>query len=229
MKVWFARALLALALASCGGLAVRPPAETTEVVPDAGSETDAEPAGKITIVLVVADAARPPDSADAAPGAAPVANRGFDWDLSGWQVELGSSASWDRGDAKGSARSGSLVLTNMRVGVSEDASVEGVRQCLPIEPAAAYRLAAAALIPNGQAGGAAGVELQFFASRDCSAPTAGPSDTLVSRLAGTWTLLEGRLTTPPGAASATLRLVAVKPYRQGPFTVRFDDVRLDPL
>jgi hypothetical protein len=100
-------------------------------------------------------------------------NGTFDSDLAGWQPTFETIAKHDPMDAKSNAASGSLDLV-MSAGSPEFASLVAAIQCVPATAGTSYDIQADVYVVPGQTGPiAAGVDLWYYASTDCSGSVVG--------------------------------------------------------
>jgi hypothetical protein len=228
----FAHVVLAIAV-SCGGVGV---SCHPEITPAEGERDD----GKVTIAT--GDAVVPePDAGAADQGEAGAAssdvsaddranlvqNPSFDHDVSGWQPEYGTDASWASLDAASNTGSGALAVVDYRLSNSPELAMGGARQCIA-GLAPTHDFAAMVFIPSRQGVGGAGVDLEYFASSDCTGMPAGPFTTLLVQVTDVWSPIRVRVATPARARSLAIRLVVQKPFRQSDFRALFDEVALRP-
>jgi len=102
--------------------------------------------------------------------------------------------------------------------------MRSARQCLTVTQSA-YEADAELLVPGAQPTvGTAGLELDFFASPDCSGDTLDERASDTTGVANTWELLSLQVDTPEGSRSVSVRLVTAKPFAAPPFTALFDDI-----
>jgi hypothetical protein len=138
-------------------------------------------------------------------------------------AEVGLAFAMSDGDGNGS--SGSIAVTNGVIADADGMSTAGARQCLPIA-AAGYDVAAQVFVPNGQGGVRATVNVQFYIDADCKGVIAGfyASDPISN--VDSWISVSGMAAAPRGTKSMAMRLAVVKPFRQTPTKVLFDNVLL---
>jgi hypothetical protein len=156
-----------------------------------------------------------------------VSNPGFDRAMAPWSAEYATTAVW-RGTNDGVATegSGSVDVANTTVADLDGTTMGGARQCIPATAGTIYALYAQLQIPSGQGAGWGGVNIQYFASTDCSGNAAGVfSSTLIGE-PGAWKQLQGSTQAAAGAHSMAVRLVVVKTFRNPVLHVFFDNVLL---
>lgn len=162
-----------------------------------------------------------------APGGPLLKNWRFDSDASFWTPELSAAQSWDAThDADSSSASGAISVTNLTVADFDGMTMSGSRQCLATA-AAAHSLSTSVFIPTGTAGGSGGVNIAYFATTDCTGPPSGVFTSALVGTTNTWKSVTAITWTPAGAHSMAVRLVALKPFKNTPFAVLFDNVRLE--
>lgn len=160
-----------------------------------------------------------------------LANPGFPAGLAEW-VNNGPaiiSAVHSSLDVAGDPGSGSAEITN--TAPDDNGGGQGILQCVPVTPGAAYDTGAFIRIPSGQAHDAiAQVAGFFFEGDDCTLPTAGGfGSSAVSELKDEWVLSQARsIVAPPTARSAWITLWVRKVGDGGGVTVLFDDARFCP-
>ncbi|HTA89556.1 MAG TPA: hypothetical protein VK745_08270 [Polyangiaceae bacterium] len=153
-----------------------------------------------------------------------VQNPSFQVDDSGWLVEQNVAAAWSQSDAQAHADSGSLRIESTLVSDLSGLTTVGVHQCLTVTQAG-YEAYAELLVPGSQRTvGTAGIELDFFASADCSGDTLDERASDTTGVADTWQLLSLQVDTPEGSRSISVRLMTAKPFVAAPFAALFDDV-----
>jgi hypothetical protein len=192
-------------------------------VPDAIAAPDAAPTEDTAVgsdALVVA-----PDAG--APGDNLLANAGFSSSDTSWTADINASQAWEASrDAAGSSTSGSLKVANANVLSLPGLTMGGSRQCVPVLAGSTYSFNAKVFIDAGQEAGWGGIAVQHFASANCSGVPLGVSPATQTAATGSWQTLAGTTTTPAGAASMAVRLVAIKPFQSAAFQVFFDDISL---
>jgi hypothetical protein len=125
--------------------------------------------------------------------------------------------------------SGSLVVKNVDTDSSHAPTgwiTASASQCLAVSPGSVYAVSVQVSLPEGQSGGAAGFQLDYYASPDCSGATATiPFLSPQVTAAGVWQAVSGATTqVPVGVSSIAVRLVAEKPVGQASLEARFDNV-----
>ena len=99
-------------------------------------------------------------------------------------------------------------------------------QCVPVTPGAKYDYASSVYINKGQPFGSAGIAVWFYDQPGCAGPVDGAYMVSTIELTGSWVPAVGSLAPLPGIASMAVHLVSVKAFRDGPFEVLFDGVRV---
>ncbi len=154
-----------------------------------------------------------------------LSNARFDHDEAGWQAEPSTARIWDPRNARPDQTSGALAVTNGLIYAGEGMTLGGSRQCQPTVGGKKYSVGARAFIPEGQGEVAAGISISFYGIEGCSDYflSAAPP---IMMIAGpnAWGLIKGTVAAPLAAHSAYIRLVTVKPFKQAPTKVLFDDV-----
>ena len=126
-------------------------------------------------------------------------------------------------------------MTNALTGADQGASPGGVFQCLTVEPGQRVQYAADLMIPDGQGSGAggagqegyvgyAGLSLFFYNNDACEIPTSGNVTSELLDTTGEWQHISGQKEIPLEIHSVAFRLIALKPHREDPFDVHFDNV-----
>lgn len=153
-----------------------------------------------------------------------IANPDFDADLGGWTVSNNSFVQtvWQSEDARGSASSGSISITNTS---ASDDSRGGASQCIPVIAGADYRIRGEVQIPAGQpTSGNATVTLFWAPEPDCNGFISGQVG-IRQNDRGAWTILQDIVTAPPGAASVRISLTVFKTVANGTLEAWFDRLR----
>jgi len=152
-----------------------------------------------------------------------VKNAAFDKDTVGWSIETGSELAWENEDGWDHDDSGALGVTNQVVETIEGNSLTGARQCFPVSGAAVYTFAVQISMPDYAGETKAGMQLNLFDNDACAGELLDhPTTNWVKGSA--WNVAQITYLTPAKAKSAMLRLVAMKPFRQAPVAVLFDNV-----
>jgi hypothetical protein len=157
-------------------------------------------------------------------------NAAFDQDLRAWSAEMNTAQAFVSRDGQGRAGSGAIAVTNAITVEDPGTTMAGSGQCLDARAGARYLIRAQALVEAGQSGSvpmrAVGVNLRFWTAPGCVGDLAGGATTPLAAdmPADTWRTIAGQATAPAAARSLTVRLVAVKSFRQAAFRVLFDNV-----
>jgi hypothetical protein len=152
-----------------------------------------------------------------------VKNASFDEDATGWSLETGSELAWEDKDGWDHDDSGSLGVTNQVVETIEGNALTGARQCFPVSGGTVYTFAVQISMPDYAGDTKAGMQLNLFDNAACAGNLLDhPTTNWVKGSA--WNVAQITYLTPPKAKSAMLRLVAMKPFRQTPVAVLFDNV-----
>jgi hypothetical protein len=158
---------------------------------------------------------------------ATLTNLGFDTDGAPWIAEFGMLATWTRTqDFARNSASGALGVTNAIVAEAEGTTMGGVRQCVVSRPGAADSISAQIFIPGGQGPVAAGLQLLFFPSADCSGGINGSYTSALTSGTDAWVAVAGTPPAPAFAHSAAVRLIIVKTFRAAASRAYFDNVSL---
>ena len=154
-----------------------------------------------------------------------VQNSRFDAEVSGWDGEPSTSQVWDASNASGAPGSGSLKLSNLSPMVAVNGfEVAGSHQCITVSPTTSYDFAARVMLAPGQTNGQAGVNVWLFDDDACQGNLVTGNTPIAGGVAGSWSILSGRLWVPGGVHSMYVRLVAIKPFAQPALSVFIDDV-----
>lgn len=233
----------------CPGTSGPPPGPT----PDAGAG-GAIDAPLDAAAPPPADAAAPPDdvAVDAAPPPSPdvtpdvtppptdcndldgngtldcreslVMNPDFDTGVVPWVADPRVTQAHDPREGGPAGQSGSLSVTNASVVEAEGMTMAGSGQCIAVPANVKVAFFVQAFIAPGQGSGMAGFNASFHQAADCSGEPSGVYTSALTTTTGVWSLLRGEASAPLMARSMSLRLVAVKPFRQPSFQVLFDNV-----
>ncbi|HVW23788.1 MAG TPA: hypothetical protein VHC69_00360 [Polyangiaceae bacterium] len=155
-----------------------------------------------------------------------VVNWTLDDDTSNFAAEDGAVLSWRAVDANGKAGSGSLTVTDTAQNDSGAWAFTAATQCVPITGGLSYELDVLAFIPTAQQIGGANIGGWFFGDAACNGTAALKYDAPPTDKVGAWTPVSGTVVAPRSARSLLVRLVALKPYGDPPFTAWFDDVHV---
>jgi hypothetical protein len=153
-------------------------------------------------------------------------NAGFDTDTSGWNTSGIGILHWVKLDASGSSGSGALAVKNSNVGDVDGLEEVAAIQCIAATPMIKYDYTSAVYINKGQPFGSAGIAVWFYDQPDCKGDVDGGYTVSSMQLTGTWVPTSGTLQPLDGVKSQSIRLTATKAFRDGPFEVLFDDVRI---
>jgi hypothetical protein len=152
-------------------------------------------------------------------------NARFDTSAASWVAEPSVTQLWRTEDARGVAGSGALGLTFTTTGNGGNAwGLAAASQCQAAWSEDTLVVGARVMVPQGQAGGRAQMELAFFDNDGCTGTVLSSQTAALSSATGAWQPLHKKVQVPPGTRSALLRLAAVKPGTQASLEVRFDDV-----
>jgi hypothetical protein len=153
-----------------------------------------------------------------------VQNSRFDAAVDGWDTEPSTNQVWDAANATGKPGSGSVKVSNTAAIIQAvGALAAGSHQCVPITPTTNYDFAARVLLPAGETG-QAGVNVWLFDDDTCQGNLVTGNMPIIGGVAGSWTVLTGRVWVPGGVHSMWVRLVAIKPFGQPSLSVLIDDV-----
>ncbi len=152
-------------------------------------------------------------------------NSRFDHDEADWHAEPSTAVKWDPRNARPDQTSGALSVTNALIYEGEGMTLAGSRQCQATVGGKKYLVAARAFIPGDQGEVSAGISISFYGIEGCADYflSAAPPLMMVSG-PDAWGLIKGTVQAPLAAHSAFIRLVTVKPFKQAPTKVLFDDV-----
>lgn len=154
-----------------------------------------------------------------------VQNSRFDSALNGWETEPSTNQAWDASNATGQPGSGSVKVSNTAAMIQAVGTLAaGSHQCVPVTPTTNYDFAARVMLAAGETGGQAGVNVWLFDDDACQGNLVTGSMPIIGGVAGSWTVLTGRVWVPGGVHSMWVRLVAIKPFAQPSLSVLIDDV-----
>jgi hypothetical protein len=151
-------------------------------------------------------------------------NSTFQADTTAWLADENVTMTWSALDANGHADSGSLKIENAQAASVPGLTIGGASQCLAATNSTYYLFAQAAIASAEQIGGAAAVNLSFFASADCSGAMLDERASNTAGMTDAWQLLQLQADAPLGARSVSVRLLALKEFDAAPFDVMFDNV-----
>jgi hypothetical protein len=154
-----------------------------------------------------------------------VLNSRFDTNAASWLAEPSVAQVWRAEDARGASSSGALGLTFTTAGNGDSSwGLAAASQCHAAWSDETFVAGARVMVPQGQAGGRAQLELAFFDNDGCQGTVLTSQTAVFSSQPGAWQALHQTVQTPPGTRSVLLRLAAAKPSTQASLEVRFDDV-----
>ncbi len=154
-----------------------------------------------------------------------VQNSRFDSAINGWEAEPSMSQAWDASNATGKPGSGSVKVSNTADTVSVVGTLAaGSHQCVSVTPTTNYDFAARVMLAAGETSGQAGVNAWLFDDEACQGNLVTGNMPIIGGVAGSWTVLTGRVWIPGGVHSMWVRLVAIKPFAQPSLSVLIDDV-----
>lgn len=146
-------------------------------------------------------------------------NGQFASDAAGWLAESSSGLAHDTDDALSSASSGSAKLTHATV--TTVPTVVGSSQCVQVQSGQVYVLYAQLRVVDANSKGySGGVNVKWYASKDCKGATAGV-DNSVLWFGASWTTKQHEVTAK--GASARVRLNVSKPAASGVAVVHYDN------
>ncbi len=149
----------------------------------------------------------------------------FDTDASvaAWSIETGLVLSWSNLDAQGHDQSGSLAVKNDIEENLVGTQIVGARQCINVSGGTVYRFAAQVSVPNYAGETKAGIQIIVLDTPSCAGTVLdSPTTNLVK--GPEWQVAEIIYLTPTTAKSIAVRLAQIKPFRQAPVAVLFDNV-----
>ncbi len=155
-------------------------------------------------------------------------NYAFDKDASEWTTETNIVLSWQPLDAMGRSDSGSLGVQDTFTTDADSSLMLGGRQCLPVDEQTNYEFAVQISVPDGATGTTAGMQIIVYNADNCMGSMLDlASSPVVS--GSSWNVVSFQHTMPQFAKSLVLRLVSIKPDREAPSTVMFDNVLVHPI
>lgn len=155
-------------------------------------------------------------------------NYAFDKDASEWTTETNLVLSWQPLDAEGHSGSGSLGVQDTFTTDMDGSLMLGGRQCLPVNEQTNYEFAVQVSVPDGATGTSAGMQIIVYNDDNCTGSMVDLSSSMVVS-GSTWNTVSFQHPTPKFAKSLVLRLVSIKPYREAPSNVLFDNVLVHPV
>jgi hypothetical protein len=157
-----------------------------------------------------------------------VNNYAFDKDASDWTTETNLVLSWQPIDAEDRADSGSLAVEDTFTTDMDGTLMLGGRQCMPVNEQTNYEFAVEVSVPDGATGTSAGMQILVYNDDNCMGSMVDLASSMVSS-GSTWSTVSFQHPTPKFAKSLVLRLVSIKPYREAPSNVLFDNVLVHPI
>lgn len=152
-------------------------------------------------------------------------NSRFDTTAASWVADPSVTQVWRAEDARGATGSGALGVTFTTTASSGSSwGLAATSQCQAAWSDEIFVVGARVMVPQGQAGGRAQLELAFFDNDGCKGTLLSSQTAVLSSQPGLWQALHKKVQVPPGTRSVLLRLAAVKPAAQASLEVRFDDV-----
>jgi hypothetical protein len=143
--------------------------------------------------------------------------------IQSWVADSELELGWDEGDAHGSESSGSLVVENQAEYDQDNESMLGARQCIPVTGGAIYHFAAQVSVADDAGEGRGGIQVTVYDLPACAGEVVRTFTT--SPVKGSaWKANQVTYISPPTAKSLAMRLVAIKPFRDAPLAVRFDNI-----
>jgi hypothetical protein len=159
-----------------------------------------------------------------------LANGSFDRNDQDWDVDSNANKDWSNDDSAGESSSGSLSLTNKRVGSGMGLTAASVSQCLQIPRNVGFHICVDYLLSSGlPSTAAASVNLVLFDGDACSGAVSTSPSIQPDAEKGGWQTFKARMTAPPEQStykSMLVKLVAIKGLEEAPLDVQFDNVRI---
>lgn len=155
-------------------------------------------------------------------------NYAFDEDSSEWSAETNIELAWQVLDAAGHSDSGSLAVEGTFTSDMDGGSMLGADQCIPVKEQTLYAFAVQVSVPDGAPGTTAGFQLVIYDGEDCTGSKMGIATSPVVS-GSSWNVAKLIHPMPKLAKSLIMRLVSIKPYREAPNSVLFDNVLVHPV
>jgi hypothetical protein len=154
-----------------------------------------------------------------------IKNPSFDSSLQtqNWVADSDLELSWDEGDAHGYTSSGVLIVENQAEYDQDNESMLGARQCVPVTAGAIYHFAAEISVPDDAGDGRGGIQITVYDVPACVGNVV-ESFTTNTVKGSAWKVAQVTYIAPLLAKSLAMRLVAVKPFRDPPVAVSFDNI-----
>jgi hypothetical protein len=140
-----------------------------------------------------------------------------------WLPDTDLELSWHDGDARGYADSGSLIVENQAEYDQDNESMLGARQCIPVTAGAIYHFAAEISVPDDAGEGRGGIQIIVYDVPACVGDIVETFTTNTVK-GSAWKVNQVTYIAPPTGKSIAMRLVAVKPFRDPPVAVSFDNI-----
>jgi hypothetical protein len=154
-------------------------------------------------------------------------NGSFDNNFADWTPEANIALDWQMVDADASDASGSMGVENSNAANLDNLSLAGSAQCISLDQPGAYAVVARVFIPpDQQAKGSGGVSVAFYEADLCAGAIMigfGGTSSMVSAT-GSWQSAAFDTNAPENARSMSVRLVVLKPFKDPPVQVLFDNV-----
>jgi hypothetical protein len=159
-----------------------------------------------------------------------LANGSFDRNDLDWEADGNAAKDWSAADSAGNSSSGSLTLTNKRIGSGTGLVAGGVSQCLEIPRNAGFQICADYLLDSASPGSAAvSVNLVLFDGEQCSGTLSTSPNFAAANDKGEWRTFKAQMSAPPEHSSyksMLVKLVALKQTEDPPLDIQFDNVRI---
>ncbi len=140
-----------------------------------------------------------------------------------WVADSDLELRWEEADAHGYASSGSLIVENQAEYDRDNESMLGARQCVPATPGVIYQFAAEISVPDDAGEGRGGIQITVYDVPACVGDVVETFTTNTVK-GSAWKVTQVTYIAPPAAKSLAVRLVAVKPFRDPPLAVSFDNI-----
>jgi hypothetical protein len=149
-----------------------------------------------------------------------VQNSRFDSNVDHWVA-----GAWNASNSSPTSPSGSLLVLNDSPVQSEAGyRLTAAEQCVQVTGDFEYQVAARVMIPAGQGGGFAGINLWIFANDECKGTFVTGLSPASTQETNAWTVVSAQFRMPTAARSMSVRLAAMRPFAQQKLQVLFDDV-----
>lgn len=150
-------------------------------------------------------------------------NASFDESTASWTSESSLELTWAKDDAHDTEESGSLAAENQLVTQQEGSALLGARQCLSLSGKTTYLVAAEISVSEDAPEAQGGIQLLVNDAPDCAGAVLEVVTSNFVR-GPEWSVSALSYASNERAKSAAVRLVALKPYRDSPGEVHFDNV-----